>query len=136
MNYNIHKIGGILLKDKKLLVSRTRGKDFFVAPGGKVEKGETLEEALIRELEEELGITVDKNKLKKLETFYAPAAGEEENMLRMDVFIVEDWSGEIKPASEVEEIQWIDSNYPKEMKIGSIFQHEVIPKLKNISLIE
>ncbi len=135
MNYDIHKIGGIILKDKKLLVTRSKGKDVFVAPGGKVEKNETAEEALTRELKEEISIEIKKDTLKEFGTFYAPAAGKEDSMLRMDVIIVKDWEGEIAPASEIEEIIWIDSNYPKDIKIGSIFEHEVIPRLKEGNLI-
>lgn len=135
MNYDIYKIGGILIKDKKLLVSRSKNKDIFIAPGGKVEKDELPKNALIRELKEELQIDIKKDNLKEFGTFYAPAAGNESSMLRMDVFIVEDWTGEIVPSREVEEIRWIDSNYPKKMKVGSIFEHKVIPKLKQINLI-
>lgn len=35
-------------------------------PGGKVEKGESLKEALVRELKEEIGVTVDPNTLSPL----------------------------------------------------------------------
>ena len=34
-------------------------KEYYVIPGGGLEKGETLEETLIRELKEELSIDVD-----------------------------------------------------------------------------
>lgn len=132
----MHKIGGIIIKDKELLVARSRGKEFFIAPGGKVEPGETPEESLIRELNEEVQITVQKNQLNLFGTFYAPAAGNESVMLRMDVFIVESWQGEISPTREVEEIKWIDSSSLGQIKIGSIFEHEVIPKLKLQKLIK
>lgn len=130
MKYDIHKIGGILIKDKKLLVSRSRNKDIFVAPGGKVKPGEDNFSALRRELREEFGIEIKREDLQKLGTFYARAAGNEDKKLKMDVFIVKSWTGEIRPASEIEEILWIDSEAAKSMKIGSIFAHEVIPRLK------
>ncbi len=136
MKYDIYKVGGIILKDKKLLISRSKNKDFFIAPGGKIEKNETSKGALIRELKEELSIIVQENQLREFDTFYAPAAGNESNILRMDVFVVQDWEGEIIPANEIEEIQWVDSDFSKEIKIGSIFKHEVIPKLKSLKMIK
>lgn len=52
-------VSGIILNgDQVLLVKRAKfpGKGFWSLPGGRVEFGETLEQALIRELKEELGI--------------------------------------------------------------------------------
>ena len=56
--HDIHKASGILLQDRKVLVTRSRGKENFVHPGGKLEQGETPKQALVRELKEELNIDV------------------------------------------------------------------------------
>ncbi|MFA5926394.1 MAG: NUDIX domain-containing protein [Parcubacteria group bacterium] len=135
MEHDIHKIGGILIKDGKLLVSRSKGKDIFVAPGGKVERGEDEFSTLRRELREELGIGIKKEYLQEFGTFYAQAAGNEDKRLKMDIFIVNYWDGEIKPDGEIEEIHWIDSGMAKNMEIGSIFAGDVIPRLKKEKLI-
>lgn len=136
MQYQLHKAGAILLSDRKILLCRSRGKEFFVAPGGKVEQGETPIQALRRELQEELSLAVDEGYIKDFSTFYAPAAENEKNMLRMDVFMVENWQGNPRPSSEIEEIAWVGSEEAKTMKIGSIFSHEVIPRLKNRGILE
>ena len=135
MNYQIHKAGGIIIKDRKLLVERSKGKSIFIAPGESIEKGETAKQALIRELREEFSIRVIEKDLVGFDTFYAKAAGDEERIVRMDVFIVSRWSGEPKPSSEVEEVLWITSKIPNGIKVGSIFEHDVIPKLKQNGLI-
>ena len=75
---DIHKAGGVLLKDRRFLVTRSKGKDFFIAPGGKVKTGESVRTALKRELKEELGIDVDATNLKAFGTFYAPGAEDED----------------------------------------------------------
>lgn len=133
---DIHKAAGVLIQDGKFLITRSHGKDFFIAPGGKVESGESAPQALVRELKEELGIDATEANLKDFGSFYAPAAGSEDKVLQMDVFLVEKWDGEIAPASEVEEIRWIDSNPPADLTLGSIFQHDVLPKLKEQNLID
>lgn len=57
----IHVVAGVIvdLRGRVLLARRTRGRDLaglWEFPGGKVDPGETAEQALVRELHEELGI--------------------------------------------------------------------------------
>lgn len=69
---NVNKIdvavkGVILNENKVLIVKRSNHDDFrsgtWECPGGKIEFGEDLETALIREIEEETGITVTVEKI-------------------------------------------------------------------------
>lgn len=133
---DIYKAAGILIKNRKLLIEKSENKEFFIAPGGSIEKGETPEKALVRELFEEFGITVEERDIEEFGNFHAKAAGQEENVVHMNVFIVKKWNGEPSPHAEVREIMWVTSDLPKEIKIGSIFEHEVIPRLKSQNLID
>ncbi len=135
ITYDIRKSAGIIIKDKKLLVEKSKGKDFFISPGGSIENKETSIQALIRELKEEFQIEVAADDLNFFGTFTAQAAGQNGKSLIMDVFLVTKWLGEPTPDNEVEEMMWIDSNIPDGIKVGSIFEHEVIPKLKEMGLI-
>ena len=74
---DIHKAAGIIVRDRKLLVERSKGKKFFIAPGGSIEPGETAEQALTRELKEEFQIIVKEEDLVTFGTFRAAAAGQE-----------------------------------------------------------
>lgn len=133
---DINKAAGILIVDRKILVGRTKGKSVFVGVGGKIQEGETAKLALVRELNEELQITVQENDLEEFGTFTAQAAYDPDKIVSMTVFLVKSWQGEINPSQEVEEILWINSHLPKDKEIGSIFEHEVIPKLKAQNLID
>lgn len=135
-NSDIHKAAGIIIVDRKLLVERSQGKEHFKAPGGKIEPGETPKQALIRELIEEFQIRVSEEDLEDFGVFCHPAAGQENKSLCMDVFIVKKWEGEITPDHEVEQLLWLTSRIPAGIKVGSIFEHEVIPRLKTQNLID
>jgi len=132
----IKKAAGILIQDRKLLVEKSKSKSFFIAPGGKVEPGETDTQALIRELFEEFKVVVKENDLEEFGTFKAQAAGNESRMVSMHCFIVKSWDNTPAPNNEVEQIRWITSDIPKDIRVGSIFEHEVIPKLKDLGLID
>jgi 8-oxo-dGTP pyrophosphatase MutT (NUDIX family) len=131
---DIHKAGGVLIRDRHFLVTRSYGKDVFIAPGGKLEDGESIVDALVREMMEELQIVVKSDEIEELGTFYAQAAGKEGVSLRMDVFIVHNTSEPV-PSSEIEEMKWINSQTVG-VKLGSIFEHDVMPILKQRNLID
>lgn len=62
----VQSVTGIVIKDGKVLLARHTygvGKGKLIVPGGYVEKGETPQEALIREYKEETGITVEPENL-------------------------------------------------------------------------
>jgi 8-oxo-dGTP diphosphatase len=91
----------------QLLLVRKRDTETFMQPGGKFEEGETSEEALSRELREELGFELTANDFQYVGRFFAKAANEVGYMVDCDVhFTVIETEGVI--ASEIEEMMWID----------------------------
>jgi 8-oxo-dGTP diphosphatase len=133
---DIHKAGAVLLNGKgQFLVTRAVGKEIFVAPGGKLEPGESVLQALAREMMEEVQVEVDPKTAEHLGTFRALAAGNESKIVEMDVYLVNHSSGEPTASSEIVEIMWVDSQ-TQGVPIGSIFKHDVMPLLKERGLIE
>lgn len=51
-----YRVCAIILSDGKILAMKDERSPYFYLPGGRVKMGETAEDAVIRELEEELGI--------------------------------------------------------------------------------
>ena len=54
----IDKLALVYIRDGKMLMTRSRGKDKFYNPGGKRETGETNIQALIREIKEEMSVDI------------------------------------------------------------------------------
>ncbi|GAB4227549.1 MAG: (deoxy)nucleoside triphosphate pyrophosphohydrolase [Methyloligellaceae bacterium] len=96
--------------DGRVLVARRpEGREMaglWEFPGGKVEPGEKPEDALIRELAEELGIDVTESCLAPL-TF--ASHGYEAFHLLMPLYVCRKWNGEIT-AREGQELAWVRPN--------------------------
>lgn len=89
-----------------LLAQRPEGKSMaglWEFPGGKIETGETPERALVRELTEELAITVSENDLKPI-TFASHAY--ESFHLFMPLYAVKRWIGVPRP-TEGQTLAWV-----------------------------
>jgi 8-oxo-dGTP pyrophosphatase MutT (NUDIX family) len=129
-----HKIAGIIIKNKKLLMVRKYNEPHFIMPGGRVLEGETKEQTLARELKEELNVELVSMKLFK--TWEAPHFKDKNKIVKMETFLVE-IKGNPKASSEINEIKWIDSNYNQEdIKVASINEDYLIPELKKLKLID
>lgn len=96
--------------DKRVLIARRpQGKPLaglWEFPGGKIEEGETPEDTVIRELQEELSVKVTKPCLAPL-TFSSHDYLEFHILLSL--FVCRRWEGTPTPR-EVQEIKWVRAN--------------------------
>lgn len=129
----IDKLAWIEIKDNSILLTKSYGKDKYYIPGGKREVGETDEQALIREIYEELSVTIDKSTLTFIGIFEAQAHGQPEGVFVKMTCYSGDYSGELKASSEIEEIDWFSySDKDKVVEVDKlIFDH-----LKQNKLLE
>jgi 8-oxo-dGTP diphosphatase len=103
--------------DKRVLIAqRPPGKalaGFWEFPGGKLDPGERPEQALIRELHEEVGITVKEACLAPL-TFASHAY--DDFHLLMPLYICRRWEGDVI-AREGQTLAWVRANRLREYKM-------------------
>ncbi len=97
----------LLRGDEFLLARRPEGKVYagwWEFPGGKVEAGESFHDALVRELHEELGISITQATPWLTREFVYPHA-----TVRIRFFRVSAWDGEIHP-HEHDAIAWLKAD--------------------------
>ncbi|MDT2008461.1 NUDIX domain-containing protein [Rhodococcus opacus] len=94
------------IRDRKLLQTRSVGKTAFYMAGGKIDPGENAEQALHREIREELDAGIVDGTLEHLGVFEAPAYGHPEGTdLHMTCFLAQ-LSAEPRPTSEIAELRY------------------------------
>lgn len=97
------RTAGILFHDNKVLIHRRINDDFYALPGGRVEILEDTETTIIREMEEELGLQVeierllwvcqsffgsDDSKYHEVCFYYLINCEDKESITKEDVFLV------------------------------------------------
>jgi 8-oxo-dGTP pyrophosphatase MutT (NUDIX family) len=102
----IDKLAWIEIVDRKILSTRSRGKDTFYFPGGKREGAESDHEALIREISEELSVRLLPEMLRYLGTFEAQAHGRTGDVTVRMTCYTGAYEGKLQAAAEIEEVQW------------------------------
>ncbi len=103
-------VNGLLLRDQHVLLAhrstaRRTYPNTWSFPGGHVEAGETIEQALSRELSEEIGILARSSSF--LHRFDDQPAGPE-SRVTFHLFAVDEWEGEpVNLGDEHSELRWV-----------------------------
>lgn len=122
----IHKIAAIPILNDKILLVRKEGRDIWTNLGGKPEGDETEEQALLREIKEELNC--DATITGKLGDFCALASFDPGMTVRLSAYLVE-LVGEIKISDpELRECKYIGKDYEQQgIKLPPSLKEHIIP---------
>lgn len=132
MSEYIDKLAFLYLKDGKLLVTLSRGKDVWYVPGGKREAGEADEQALTREVREELNVELKPGTIQKYGVFEAQAHGKPAGtIVRMTCYTAE-FDGELTASSEIEKLDFF--GYDRRDETSDV-DHLIFDDLKTKGLI-
>lgn len=114
-----------LIKDSQILLAmkkRSFGKDKWNGVGGKLQEGETLEDAIVRETEEEIGVRVEKENLESVGIIDFIFTHNPDWDQECHVFITKKWQGEPGETEEMRpewysfdkipyDSMWVDDRY-------------------------
>ena len=122
-------VGTMFFKDGKLLIDKPRKKPTFQMIGGKVDKGENIRQAAIRECHEELGekAIFDENRLEFVMDFEEIATSDPTKKIHMNIFQYKgELEGELTISEEIESFMWFGVKDDKNI-LSNTLKNEILP---------
>jgi len=92
-------------KDKAIMLVRVRDNDLWYLPGGTIEEGEAPVDTLVREIAEELDVTIDKASIQIDRLVVGPALGRAGDV-ELNCYRAR-WDGELRATAEVSEVAYL-----------------------------
>lgn len=125
--------GLVVINEGKLLLAYSNNKNAWYLPGGKIDKGENSKTALIREIEEELNLVLNADRLTFLHHIIAPAYGEKLNiMMQQDCYSYDLGDDVIEPTNEIGAVKYfsLEDYRREEVQVpGVLMVYEVLGSL-------
>lgn len=132
----IHKAAAMVFRENAFLMVRKRGQDTLTSLGGKIEAGETEEEALLREIQEEAGCGALIHQ--KLGDFESAVAFDPGKTIRLSIYQVElDAEPVPQAGDEVVEFIYVPRDWQRQgIKLTSVITEHVIPSCRAQGLLQ
>lgn len=130
MKYPEPTVGAVIFnpENKLLLCKSHKWNDKYVIPGGHIELGENIEDALIREIMEETGLEIYDIKLLSLkDAIYSDTFVDKKHFIFID-FICKTNSSDVILNDEAEEFVWLDLDEIDNYDLGG-FTRELLVHL-------
>ncbi|OZM56041.1 NUDIX hydrolase [Lottiidibacillus patelloidae] len=125
----------VLKKGNEVLMLQKPRRGWYVAPGGKMETGESVRDTVIREYREETGIYLKNPQLKGVFTFTIKDNDEFISEWMMFTFLAEDHDGENLSESSEGKISWHSIEDIKDLPMAPGDYHIIDYVLKGTGII-
>lgn len=129
----IIKYGVVLVKDGKFLINRKKGTTLFLMPGGKPEKGESIEDCLVREIKEEHTCSLVRESISFFGDFEDVAANEPNTLVCIKLYLGT-IVGEPSSSAEIEEQRWFGGD-DDPVILSPIIRNKILPALLEKKII-
>src|SRR5690625_4213505 len=128
----------ILMNGDDILMIKKPSRNWYSAPGGKLEFGESIKQTAIREFKEETGLVIDKLDLSSVFTFVMKEAEKEKNsQWMMYTFVAKDFKGEILDESKEGKLEWVSIHDIAEIPMAEgdrfIIEHAISEKTSELT---
>lgn len=139
MDKTLEVVGTMFFKYGKLLIDKPRKKPTFQMIGGKVEDGESIRDAAIRECHEELGekAIFDESLLEFVMDFEEIATSDPSKRIHMNIFQYKGaLKGELSTSKEIEQFMWFGADDDRNI-LSNTLKNEIVPYcIKNGLIVE
>jgi len=108
----------VLRKGDEVLLLQKPRRGWWVAPGGKMEPGESVKEACVREFREETGIYVKNPKIKGIFTFIMKENDIVQSEWMMFTFVADEYDGQHMEVSEEGLLEWMGISELKDLPMA------------------
>jgi uncharacterized protein (TIGR00730 family) len=105
----VESVAWIYIRDRRMLATRSKGNSVYYLPGGKKHVGESDRAALVREIREELGVTVQEETIGAEGIFEGQAHGYRDGTRLVMACYSAEYEGQLGVCAEIEEIRWLCS---------------------------
>src|SRR3982075_3521470 len=98
------------MRDQQVLMLRRStepNRGLWVAPGGKLDRGESPAECAVREVREETGLVIERPVLRAVMTEPSPRA---DYQWLTFIFVAPDFNGTFTPAPGIGEFRWVPAD--------------------------
>jgi 8-oxo-dGTP diphosphatase len=113
----------VLVKDNKVLLLQKPRRGWWVAPGGKMEPGESVRDSCIREFREETGIYLKNPAIKGIFTFIMKDGDRVLSEWMMFTFFAKDADGSTLDESEEGKLAWHEFDDLKKLPMAEGDRH-------------
>lgn len=115
-------------KQNQMLVVRKENSSYYMMAGGKVKPNESTTQALIREIKEELNLTIAEQELHFLGQHTSIAVNEKNTLVYAHIYHIVLQDQKILVSNEIKEAKWLDQQDYLNYKLANLISEFSVPR--------